>query len=197
MILTTAIADFVDIDMKTRTKKCKNCGNQFTPYTSLQKFCTESDCIRVLVEETKAKEWKKKKAQKKEELMSLQDHIKIAQQVFNKYINLRDKGKPCISCGKTITGRVNASHYFNANNHWAVRFDEDNVHSSCITCNQYLSGNLIEYGQRLVVKIGQERYERLCAEAKKTRKYSIDELKEIVILYKQKIKDYEKKAERP
>lgn len=128
-------------------------------------------------------------AKKKEELMTVQDWIKIAQQTFNKYINRRDKGHPCISCGKTITGRVNASHYFNANNHWAVRFDEDNVHSSCITCNQYLSGNLIEYGQRLIVKIGQEKYDRLCTEAKKTRKYSIDELKNIVTLYKQKLKE--------
>ena len=121
--------------------------------------------------------------------MTVQDYVKIAQQVFNKYINLRDMGLPCISCGKNINGRVNASHFYNANNHWAVRFNEDNVHSSCITCNQYLSGNLIEYSERIVEKIGAERYDRLKIEAKKTRKYTIEELKEIIETYKQKIKD--------
>jgi hypothetical protein len=183
--------------MKTRTKKCKNCGNLFTPYTSLQKFCTEPDCIRVLVEETKSKEWKKKKAKKKEELMTLSDWIKIAQQTFNKYIRLRDKDKGCISCGKPLTSKFDAGHFYNANNHWNVRFFESNVHGQCVTCNQHKHGNLIEYRKCLIERIGEDEFFWLEFYAKKTRKYSIDELKEIVILYKQKIKDYEKKAERP
>jgi len=182
--------------MKTRTKKCKNCKQPFTPYTSLQKFCTESDCIRVLVEETKAKEWKKKKSKTKEELMTVQDWIKIAQQTFNKYIRLRDGGNDCISCQKQPLKR-NAGHFYNANNHWNLRFNEDNVHLQCEHCNTFLSGNLLEYRGHLITKIGVERFGALESEAKKIRKYSIDELKNIVILYKQKIKDYEKKAERP
>ena len=188
--------------MKTRTKKCKNCGNLFTPYTSLQKYCTESECIRVFVEETKAKEWKKKKAKKKEELMTVQDWIKIAQQTFNKYIRLRDKDKGCISCGKQLTSKFDAGHFYNANNHWAVRFDERNVHGQCVNCNQHKHGNLLEYRVRLMFRLGDgveglNQMYLLEMEAKKTRKYSIDELKNIVILYKQKIKDYEKKAEKP
>ena len=111
--------------------------------------------------------------------------------MFNSYINKRDAGKPCISCGKQITGRVNASHYYNANNHWNVRFDERNVHSSCITCNQYLSGNLIEYRFRLIDKIGTILVDELDAEARKTRKYTIEELKEIIAIYKEKIKNIE------
>jgi hypothetical protein len=105
--------------------------------------------------------------------MTVQDYIKLAQQVFNKYINIRDKGLPCISCDKPITGRVNASHYFNANNHWNVRFNEFNVHSSCINCNQYLSGNLIEYRSRLINKIGIEQLTLLELEANKTRNFDI------------------------
>ena len=172
-----------------RTRKCKNCKDHFTPYNSLQKYCNKSECIRVFVAEAKSKEWNKKKAKIKKELLTLSDYVKLAQQVFNKYINARDKGLPCVSCGKTINGRVNASHFWNANNHWAVRFDERNVHSSCITCNQYLSGNLLEYRTRLIQKIGQAEYDALEEEAKKTRKYSIDELKEIISLYKSKLKE--------
>lgn len=171
-------------------KRCKNCREPFTPIRStLEKYCNKSECVKVWVAEAKEKEWKKTKAKKKEELMSLSDYLKIAQQVFNQYINARDKGKPCISCGKPINGRVNASHYYNANNHYNLRFDENNVHSSCITCNQYLSGNLIEYRFGLIERIGVELVEELDREARKTRKFSIDELKEIVSLYKQKLKD--------
>jgi len=171
--------------------KCKNCKQPFEPIRFLQKYCLKEECVRVWVESEKTKQWKKTKAKMKNDLLTIQDYIKLAQQTFNKYINLRDKKLPCISCGKPITGRVNASHYFNANNHWNVRFNEFNVHSSCITCNQYLSGNLIEYRKGLINKIGEEQLTLLEAEAKKTRKFTIDELKEIINTYKKKIKQYE------
>ena len=171
--------------------KCKNCKEKFEPVRFNQKYCLKDECIRVFVEEAKSKAWKKTKAKMKNDLLTIQDYIKLAQQTFNKYINLRDKKLPCISCGKPITGRVNASHYFNANNHWNVRFNEFNVHSSCITCNQYLSGNLIEYRKGLINKIGEEQLTLLELEANKTRKFTIEELKEIINTYKQKIKQYE------
>jgi hypothetical protein len=155
------------------------------------KYCLNEECVRVWVESEKTKQWKKTKAKMKNDLLTIQDYIKLAQQTFNKYINLRDKKLPCISCGKPITGRVNASHYFNANNHWNVRFNEFNVHSSCITCNQYLSGNLIEYRKGLINKIGEEQLTLLELEANKTRKFTIEELKEIINTYKKKIKQYE------
>ena len=171
--------------------KCKFCKQPFEPVRFLQKYCFKEECVRVWVESEKAKQWKKTKAKMKNDLLTIQDYIKLAQQVFNKYINLRDSGLPCISCGKQIVGRVNASHYFNANNHWNVRFNEFNVHSSCITCNQYLSGNLIEYRKRLINKIGIEQLTLLELEANKTRKFTIEELKEIINKYKLKIKQYE------
>jgi hypothetical protein len=172
-------------------KKCRYCKKQFQPITTLQKNCFDPNCVTEWINEVKQKNWQKKKAKLKLDLMTLSDYIKLAQQVFNKWINLRDKGLPCISCDKPINGRVNASHYFNANNHWNVRFNEFNVHSSCITCNQYLSGNLIEYRSRLINKIGIEQLTLLELEANKTRKFTIDELKQIINKYKLKIKQYE------
>jgi hypothetical protein len=167
--------------------RCKNCKEKFEPVRFNQKYCLNEECVRVWVESEKTKQWKKTKAKMKNDLLTIQDYIKLAQQTFNKYINVRDKKLPCISCGKPITGRVNASHYFNANNHWNVRFNEFNVHSSCITCNQYLSGNLIEYRKGLINKIGEEQLTLLELEANKTRKFTIEELKEIINTYKQKI----------
>ena len=171
--------------------RCRNCKEKFEPIKFNQKFCLESECVRVWVESEKAKQWKKTKQKAKQDLMTLSDYLKLAQQVFNKWINLRDNGLPCISCDKPITGRVNASHFWNANNHYNVRFNEDNVHSSCITCNQFLSGNLLEYRTRLILKIGEQRFNILETESKETRKFTIDELKEIIAIYKKKIKEIE------
>jgi hypothetical protein len=174
-----------------KLRKCKYCKAQFQPYTTLQKNCFEPDCVTAWIQETKEKTWKKKKAKLKMDLMTIQDYIKIAQQVFNKYIRLRDKGQNCISCGKKPL-KQNAGHFYNANNHWSVRFNELNVHLQCEHCNTYLSGNLINYRENLLKKIGIEDFELLSSEANKTRKFTVNELKEIISTYKQKIKEIEK-----
>jgi hypothetical protein len=156
------------------------------------KYCTESICLRAFSDEIKAKQWQKTKKKMKAELETVQDIVKAAQIVFNKYIRERDKNKneTCISC-KTIPKKSNAGHFWNANNHWNVRFDEDNVHLQCERCNSFLSGNLIEYRANLITKIGAERFSQLEAKARVTRKFTKDELKEIIKKYKQKIKDME------
>jgi hypothetical protein len=168
--------------------RCKNCKQKFEPIRFLHKYCLKDECIKVFVEEVKVKQWKVTKTRMKEDLKTTQDWLKEAQTIFNKYINLRDKGLPCVSCGKPIKGRVNASHFWNANNHYNVRFDEDNVHSSCITCNQFLSGNLLEYRTRLCSKIGQKRFDELEAKRHVTKKWTADELKEIIKKYKTKVR---------
>ena len=170
--------------------RCKNCKNKFEPVRFNQKYCLESECVRVWVESEKAKQWKKTKAKVKQDLMTLSDYLRLTQQIFNKYIRLRDKGQVCISCQKKPL-KENAGHFWNANNHWNVRFDEDNVHVQCEKCNSYLSGNLIEYRTNLLIKIGAERFSQLDAKARVTRKFTKDELKEIMATYKKKCKELE------
>lgn len=168
-------------------KKCKHCKEQFKPYNSLQKYCFKDECRTTWIESEKEKQWKKKKAKLKQDLMTVQDYVKIAQQVFNKYIRERDKGNKCISCGKKPL-KENAGHFYNANNHWNVRFDEYNVHLQCEHCNTFLSGNLINYRENLIKKIGAEEYDKLVDRAKVTRKFTVEELKEIINIYKNKLK---------
>lgn len=169
-------------------KTCKRCNEQFTAYRTTDKYCYVcAKTEQALKNLAKIKKDKVKKA--KEELLTTSDYLKLAQQVFNKWVNLRDKDLPCVSCGKVINGRVNASHFYNANNHHNLRFNEDNVHSSCITCNQFLSGNLLEYRMRLIEKIGQERFNYLEENRSVVRKWTKDELKELITTYKKKIKD--------
>ena len=171
-----------------KTRKCKYCKSVFLPITTLQKNCFEPNCVTEWLNEVKQKNWKRKKAKLKMDLMTVQDYVKLAQQVFNKYIRLRDAGNVCISCNKKPL-KENAGHFYNANNHWSVRFDERNVHLQCEHCNTYLSGNLIYYSENLLKKIGIEEFENLSVEATKTRKFTTEELKEIIATYKKKIKE--------
>jgi hypothetical protein len=172
--------------------RCKNCKEKFEPVRFNQKYCLKDECIRVFVEEAKSKAWKKTKKNMQENLETIQDLVKATQIVFNKYIRLRDKDELCISC-KQKPKKSNAGHFYNANNHWNVRFDERNVHLQCEHCNTFLSGNLINYRENLLKKIGEGKFQLLEAEANKTRKFTKEELKEIIETYKKKIKEYEGK----
>ena len=173
-----------------KAKKCKVCKNEFTPiYTTAQSTCSLSCAIEHTAQK-KSKAWNERKKILKDELTTVQDLMKVAQQVFNKYIRLRDEGNLCISCGKTINGVRHASHYLSAGGHSAVRFHLDNVWVSCFKCNVMLSGNGIEYRMRLINNIGVERVEWLENNGSIPKKWTREELKEIIELYKQKIKDF-------
>ena len=171
-------------------KKCKHCKERFTPLHFNQKYCLKPECAKVWVDNVKEKQWKKRKSEMKENLTTVQGYVKEVQKVFNEYIRKRDKGLPCISCGKKIQENetVHASHYKPAGTCWATRFNEDNVHVSCVKCNNFLSGNLSEYRIRLVEKIGIERVEEVERLSATTKKFTIDELKEIINIYKNKLK---------
>jgi hypothetical protein len=168
--------------------RCKNCKEKFEPIRFNQKYCLESKCVRVWVESEKAKAWKKTKAKAKQDLMTLSDYLKLTQQVFNKYIRLRDKNQLCISCQKPPK-KQNAGHYFSSGGHSNVRFDEDNVHLQCEHCNTFLSGNLLNYQIEIEKRIGADKLIELQAKAHIVKKWSIDELKELIKTYKEKIKE--------
>ena len=168
----------------------KNCKQKFEPVKFLQKYCLKDECLRVFVADVKAKTWKKTKSKAKLDLMTLSDYLKLTQQIFNKYIRLRDKHELCISCQKPPK-KQNAGHYFSSGGHSNVRFDEDNVHLQCEHCNTFLSGNLLNYQIEIEKRIGAKKLIELQAKAQVVKKWSIDELKEIMVIYKKKIKEIE------
>ena len=169
--------------------RCKNCKEKFEPLRFNQKYCFKEECIRAFVAESKEKQWKQTKTRMKSDLETVQDVVKAAQIVFNKYIRERDKAQPCISCGSQINGVRHASHYLSAGGHSAVRFHEDNVWVSCYKCNVMLSGNQIEYRKRLIEKIGIERVEWLENNGSQVKKWTKEELQELIKKYKKKIAD--------
>jgi hypothetical protein len=169
--------------MEIKPKICVICEKEFIPYRTTQKVCSNNCAIK----DAKIKVAKKEKVKGKKEVMTLAEYLKLAQSIFNQYINLRDKGLPCISCGCEVKA-PNASHFFSVGSTPELRFNELNVHTSCIRCNLYLHGNILEYAIRLPKRIGQENYELLVSLRNIPRKYTIEELKDLIKEYRQKIK---------
>ena len=167
--------------------RCKNCREKFDPIRFNHKFCLKDECIKAFVEEVKTNQWKTTKKRMKEDLKTLQDWLKETQTIFNKYIRLRDMGLVCISCQQPPK-KKNAGHYFSSGGHSNVRFDEDNVHLQCEHCNTFLSGNLLNYQIGIEKRIGAQKLIELQARAHLTKKWTIDELKDLIKEYKTKVR---------
>lgn len=171
-----------------KSKKCKECGADFTPYKSTQRVCSPK-CALIGAEK---KTWKERKKVLVENLRTRTEWLGILQVVFNKYIRVRDAKNPCISCDRQLGAKFDAGHFFSVGSYPNLRFDESNVHGQCVYCNQHLHGNHIEYGVRLPLRIGQDSYNRLMNKRGDALKLTHDEIKELIKHYKQKIKEHGK-----
>jgi hypothetical protein len=174
--------------------RCKRCKAKFESKVFLMKFCDKDECIQEMVKQAKDKAWKKEKPKRKADLMTLPDWLKIAQTHFNHYVRLRDKANnftSCISCGNDLReGNTDAGHFYSAGGHANLRFNEDNCHSQCSRpCNKDKAGDIHKYRIGLIERIGIERVNELEKIAFDTRKFTIEEVKNIAETYKQKIKE--------
>jgi hypothetical protein len=152
------------------------------------KYCTEVKCLKVFSEEIKEKTWKQKKTKMQNDLKTTQDWLKEAQVVFNKFIRLRDIGLVCISCNLPPK-KKNAGHYYSQGGHSNVRFDEDNVHLQCEACNTHLSGNLLNYQIGIEKRIGAEKLIELQGRAHLEKRWTVEEIKNIIKKYKDLVRD--------
>lgn len=196
--------------MANSKRKCGYCG-QRKPAESMhivgvQAFCNVDHWIENQVknkdrlvkkgDKILAKIEREEKRQRKEKLKTRAQWANDAQVWVNKYIRLRDAGLPCISCGSmmneggyTGAGGIHAGHYRSRGACPELRYEELNIHNQCARCNNELSGNQIEYRKGLIAKIGQDKVEWLEG-PHDPKKYTIDDLKEIIAKYKQKCKEF-------
>jgi len=173
--------------------KCKICRAEFTKRSMTHKVCSDSCAVELLRktrEEAKLKADRTERVETKkalERLKTRSDWLKDAQVVFNQYIRERDKAEPCISCQRFHQGQYHAGHFVSVGSRPNLRFDEQNVHRQCAPCNNHLSGNIIHYRMNLIKKLGVEAVVRLETDFE-PKKYTIDDLKEIIIIYRKKVK---------
>ena len=171
---------------KDRPSCCKNC---YRPKVG--------DIVRTPVTIKEGKEYQSTfrvtSIQKSENLTrrnktSISELLKLAEVVFNKWIRNRDTddfGKfICISCGKRKDAiQMDAGHYYPKRCSF-LRFNENNVHGECQSCNRFHDDHLDNYAKNLLNKIGELEVTRLQLTYKNEQKWSREELLEIIKKYK-------------
>jgi hypothetical protein len=88
---------------------------------------------------------KQNKADLRQKLKTLSQYETEAKKSFQKYVRLRDKDLPCISCNEMVKDLWDGGHYFKAELFSGLIFNEKNCHKQCRKCNRFLGGNEIQY----------------------------------------------------
>lgn len=135
-------------------------------------------------------------AKRKEAIKSNSEFNKEAQASINRYINLRDRNKNCVSCDCSLSvnpgGTTDCGHYRSRGSASHLRFNLLNMHSQCSRCNRYLSGNIVEYRKELIKRIGVKRVE-LLENDNIPRKFDIEYLKRIKRIFNKRARFYQKR----
>ena len=183
--------------MKANKCNAKTCGLEFQPSQTTQKVCSMR-CAINYTREQKEKAELRENRKRKQALKPRSAYLKDAQVAFNTFIRTRDAMRACISCGASVEqkrgGTYDAGHFFSIGAHPALRFDERNCHKQCVKCNRDLSGNIHNYRANLILKMGRStflEFESYAYQAQ-AKKYSIDDLKEIIKTYRAKTKEAQK-----
>nr|DAL51244.1 MAG TPA_asm: NinG recombination protein [Caudoviricetes sp.] len=168
--------------MRKPRRKCTVCREWFHPTRDGQFVCS-FECAsahgKATNDAAKAAaqlEAKKQKQQnEKEERKRLRERRlalktkpkwrKEAQDAFNRYVRLRDAGKPCISCGRMpgqkFGGTMDCGHYRTRGAAAHLAFNLLNTAAQCVYCNRDRAGAQKAFEQGLILRIGAERVEAL------------------------------------
>jgi hypothetical protein len=181
-------------------KSCAICKMPFNPTRPLQAVCSLPCAIEYTRYHptTKAQKMARRTARRalqarREALKTRSDHMNELQKICNRYVRLRDAGKPCISCGRNTGAKMNAGHFLSVGSHPELRFDVGdnggigNIFLQCEHCNSWKSGNQVKYRAALVEKYGEAAVSEL-ERQKPPAKWTIDQLEEMKEAFKAKIK---------
>jgi hypothetical protein len=176
---------------------CTICRAEYMPKHKTQATCLDAICkAESKKQQARAREERKAIRVRKEKLKTRSDYIKEADAAFSAYIRYRDKDKSCICCGlplassgnvPSIGGDYDCGHYI-SRRHLATRWNEENAAGQRKYCNRYQSGNQSGFRHGLIMRNGIVSVVAVEALAKKSVAVSAQDLKEIAIHYKLKLK---------
>jgi len=184
-----------------KSRPCAHCQSDFTPVRPLQRVCSPICAARSV----KAKNTQERAQfkERKERLKPLRQLLAEAQVPFNAYIRARDADLPCVSCGvvnpqMTTGGQWDAGHFLSRGAHPELRFNEDNCHKQCKSCNAG-SGKFAhkertvsqKFEEELRRRIGDERVDALKG-PQPARKWERGELIAIKATYVNRLKELRK-----
>ena len=203
------VAGFEMTSNAPKLPKCRRraCRAEFKPMGASQVYCSyecaSAEVPRIVrkVRLERTAPARKAKKEYRARTMSIGKLIALAQREFNRYIRLRDLGKPCISSGrKLVPSEVLRGHSADAGHYRSVgaaphlRFNEDNCHLQSVADNRSLSGNAVAYRKGLIERIGLARVEAL-ENSNEPHKWTREELVEIRRKYLRMWKELKAKRE--
>ena len=185
---------------KSKFGDCIECGTENTNCVKVGKYLYCLDC-RNNAKRTKQIE----KANLKNNLRKLvcvegmaerQSLIHDLDFTFSRYIRIRESNPKgigeCYTCGKKEQWKyLQCGHYIKRAD-TLLRWDSRNAKSQCINCNCNLHGNMEEYTKNLELE-HPGITNQLKEESREVYKYSRDELKQLLIDYRAKLKIVETK----
>ncbi|WOX99951.1 recombination protein NinG [Dickeya fangzhongdai] len=154
---------------KLPRRKCKICGERFTPqFDNIRWCCPEHGAqyaIHLRDKERQRQQAKKQQAERaawrerKADVKPLSHWMQMTQRAFNDWRreSLLAAGNGCISCGTHTAIAWHAGHYRTTAAAPQLRFTPDNIWLQCSACNVHKSGNIEAYRVALVELIGEER----------------------------------------
>lgn len=203
---------------KKPRRKCANqsCRQWFHPSRDGQIVCCY-ECATVVGKEQAAKkraetvraekkrqlqEEKAGRQRRRERRVALKTKSKWkgeAQNAFNRYVRLRDSGKPCISCGRLplqkYGGTMDCGHYRTRGAAGHLAFNLHNTAAQCVQCNRDRAGAQKAFEQGLIQRIGPEKVEAL-NNNNVVRKFDIPYLQRIKSIFIRKARALEKRRAR-
>jgi hypothetical protein len=119
--------------------------------------------------------------------------------VFSRYIRIRESNNKgiaeCYTCGKKDQWKYLQCGHYIKRSETLLRWDSRNARPQCINCNCNMHGNIDEYTKNLEIE-HPGITEQLREESREVHKYSREELKQLLIDYRAKLKMVESKFEK-
>lgn len=185
----------------TRPSKLKECPHCKREYPKLWKQFTINDKRVTLCQNCSAKHQEKKKKdadarRRRNKLLAKRESVsyltKKLDQVFSKYIRLRDANKDgfirCIDCGEVAHWRDVDCGHFMPRRFMNTRWHEQNCAAQLKACNGPIGlGRQYEFGKGLDIRYGPGTADKMTVLCKEQKKWTSAELKEMIDYYTEKL----------
>ena len=138
-----------------------------------------------------------KKLKKPKKSIKRKTLIKKLDAAFSQYIRWRDADADglvkCCTCDTKKHVKAMQCGHFMSRRYYSLRWHEKNAHGQCYGCNIGDQGRQYEHSKHIDKKYGKGTAENLLKRSKDSRKYTNEELIQLIIYYKTKADDMQNK----
>lgn len=175
---------------------CDSCRRDWLLNTELGNIELEKATLKAQKPRLKAEKEYKVAVTESKSLKSLKSVKNSCKKIVHEYVRLRDKYKPCVSCGKPWNSSFQAGHCYKAETYETLKYHLHNINGQCMQCNLYNDGNVDAYLLKLPKRIGEEHFQNLKylagIDKQFTKVWDVQKLKTIINQVRFLMKDLKK-----